>query len=314
MLAYLQTNEPSALKRTGPGEYRHTEHDSLVYSRRKSYWYWNSRGKSINALDYLTEIRGYGFVDAVEALCRFDGRALSSLPSQPSRPSAPPIRRQEPPPFKLPWARRCATFLLSYLQGRGIDYDVILRCFQLGLLYQSQHSGEAVCVFVGRDDTGKARFACVRGIEGDLKKDVAGSDKLYSFCLPPKQMGSRHLAVFEAPIDALSHATLQKLEGWKWNGYRLSLGGTSSVALVAFLERHPEISRVALYMDNDHAGLINAHKIKALLKADERFKHIRVSINPPRMGKDYNEKLKRTIESRKEQPQSSRRKQAAISI
>ena len=27
--------------------------------------------------------------------------------------------------------------------------------------------------------------------------------------------GSRHVAVFEAPIDALSHATLQELEGWK---------------------------------------------------------------------------------------------------
>jgi hypothetical protein len=42
------------------------------------------------------------------------------------------------------------------------------------------------------------------------------------------------VAVFEAPIDALSHATLQELEGWKWNGYRLSLGGTSHVALTSF--------------------------------------------------------------------------------
>ncbi len=41
-----------------------------------------------------------------------------------------------------------------------------------------------------------------------------------------------------------SHATLQELEGWKWDGYRLSLGGTSHVALTAFLERHPEIRRV----------------------------------------------------------------------
>ena len=38
-----------------------------------------------------------------------------------------------------------------------------------------------------------------------------------------------------------THLTLQELEGWKWNGYRLSLGGTSHVALTAFLERHPEI-------------------------------------------------------------------------
>ncbi len=55
-----------------------------------------------------------------------------------------------------------------------------------------------------------------------------------TFVIPPQSPGSRHVAVFEAPIDALSHATLQELEGWKWNGYRLSLGGTSHVALTSF--------------------------------------------------------------------------------
>ena len=150
-----------------------------------------------------------------------------------------------------PQGKRCATFAVSYLQRRGVHSDIIRRCMQLGLFYESRYNNEAVCVFVGRDDTGTGRFACVRGIAGDLKKDISGSNKQFSFCYPPDQPGSRHLAVFEAPIDALSHATLQKLEGWQWNGYRLSLGGTSPVALVAFLERHPEITRVALYLDND---------------------------------------------------------------
>ncbi len=34
----------------------------------KRYWYWNRRGRSINALDYLVEIRGYSLVDAVNTL------------------------------------------------------------------------------------------------------------------------------------------------------------------------------------------------------------------------------------------------------
>ena len=55
------------LKRDGLN-YRHKEHDSLVYVTGKRYWYWNSRGCSINALDYLIQIRGYGLVDAVQAL------------------------------------------------------------------------------------------------------------------------------------------------------------------------------------------------------------------------------------------------------
>ena len=53
---------------------------------------------------------------------------------------------------------------------------------QLGLFYESRYNNEAVCVFVGRDDTGTGRFACVRGIAGDLKKDISGSDKRFSFC------------------------------------------------------------------------------------------------------------------------------------
>lgn len=112
----------------------------------------------------------------------------------------------------------------------------------------------------------------------------------------------------------LAHATLQELKGWKWDGYRLSLGGTSHVALTAFLKRHPEIRRVSLYMDNDLGGLKNARRIKAMLHEDQRFKHIRVGINPPRIGKDYNEMLLHVTEKMKDHQQQCHRKQAAISI
>lgn len=251
LFAWLQSHEPGVLKRDGPN-YRHKEHDSLVYVTGKRYWYWNSRGRSINALDYLIQIRGYGLVDAVQALA---GGEIRQTPAYQSAAAKQAQREPEKKPFTLPWARRCATAAVSYLQRRGISSDVISRCFRNGLFYEARYHGEPVCVFVGKDNAGKAKFACMRGITGNLKKDVYGSDKEFSFCYPPQNPGSRHVAVFEAPIDALSHATLQELEGWKWNGYRLSLGGTSHVALTAFLERHPEIKRVTLYMDNDLGGL-----------------------------------------------------------
>ena len=214
----------------------------------------------------------------------------------------------------LPWARRCATAAVSYLQKRGISSEVIRQCLQAGIFYEARYHGEPVCVFVGKDDSGKAKFACMRSISGNLKKDVYGSDKGYNFCYPPQSPGSRHVAVFEAPIDALSHATLQELEGWKWNGYRLSLGGTSHVALTSFLERHPEIRRVTLYMDHDLAGFVNARKIKTMLHEDKRFRHIRVSVNPPRMGKDYNEKLLLVREQLQTSQHQRRPKEAAVSI
>ena len=237
LLDYLLSHESGVLKREG-ANYRHREHDSLVYVASKNYWYWNSRGRKINAVDYLMEIRGYSFVDAVERLAGCGTFTVSRYTASSSQEQKKTAKKK---PFRLPWVKRCATFAISYLQRRGVHSDIIRRCMQLGLFYESRYNNEAVCVFVGRDDTGTGRFACVRGIAGDLKKDISGSDKRFSFCYPPDQPGSRHLAVFEAPIDALSHATLQKLEGWQWNGYRLSLGGTSHVALVAFLECHPEI-------------------------------------------------------------------------
>ena len=311
LFAYLQSYEPTVLKRDGPN-YRHKEHDSLVYVTGKRYWYWNSRGRSLNALDYLIEIRGYGLVDAVN---RLTGEEIQNIqPSRKPEIQSKAYREPERKPFSLPWAKRCATFMVSYLQRRGISSEVISRCFKLGLLYEANYKGEAVCVFVGKDDAGKARFACMRSIGGNLKKDVYGSDKGYNFCYPPQSPGSRHVAVFEAPIDALSHATLQELEGWKWNGYRLSLGGTSHVALTSFLERHPEIRRVTLYMDHDLAGFVNARKIKTMLHEDKRFRHIRVSVNPPRIGKDYNEKLLQVREQLQTSQHQRRPKEAAVSI
>ena len=198
---------------------------------------------------------------------------------------------------------------------------MIERCIELGLLYQGRYKPKKnekkyipVCVFTGTDETGKVRFACMRGIYETLKKDVYGSDKAYSFCLPPKRAHSSQVAVFEAPIDALSHATLQMIDGWKWNGYRLSLGGTSPVALIAFLERHPEIRRVTLHMDNDLGGLKNARKIRDMLRADPKFKHIRVGINPPHQGKDYNEMLQIRLQQIGQGKQRHCEKRVAVSI
>lgn len=240
--------------------------------------------EQINALDYLMEIRGYCLVDAVKHLTGDEPQ---------KEVTAQHVRKENvvKAPFQLPKPKVCSLALIPYLQKRGISDEVILRCLQENILYESRFNGKPVCMFVGKDDQGEARFGCIRSIQGNLRKDITGSDKRFSFCYPPDHDGGRQLAVFEAPIDALSHATLQQREGWKWDGYRLALCGTSPVPLYAFLERHPEIIRVVLHMDNDRAGIVNARKIKAAMAQDRRFRHIRVSVNPPRRGKDYNDFL-----------------------
>lgn len=95
--------------------------------------------------------------------------------------------------------------------GKGIDGEVISQCIRKGILYESRNYHN--CVFVGKDSAGKARYACLRGIYGTFKNDVDGSDKRYSFSLPSADEDSPFVAVAESPIDALSVASLLKMQG-----------------------------------------------------------------------------------------------------
>ena len=169
LLSYLQAYDPHELKRCGPREYCTRTHDSLKISNGK--WCWNSRGiGGRTALDYLIKVRGMDFSEAVETLC--GDRA------------PPPQERQAPKPpkpFALPEAGRFPSAVLGYLQGRGIHPDIISACIRDGILYESRRHHN--CVFVGRDPTGRARSACLRGTRDSFRIDVEGSDKRYNFSL-----------------------------------------------------------------------------------------------------------------------------------
>ena len=312
LLSYLRANEPGELVETKQtGEYRTATHGSLVISNGK--WIWN-RGKvgGRTALDFLIKMRGMEFTEAVEAVL---GSRASYVASSLQSEKSPKPKDEKKWTFYPPKPERFPRRAVAYLQRRGINGDVIMSALQAGILYESryynpksEYHNTAVCVFAGKDESGKVVYAAMRGIDVDFKIDKAGSDKCYNFCIPAINPDSRHLAVFEAPIDALSHVTFQQRDGWQWDGHRLSLGGTSSVALISFLERNPQIKRIMLHLDNDDAGRTAARIIKEELATDSRFKHIRVSYNPPRGAKDYNAALIHAINMEKEQKQPSRRK------
>ncbi|MDR2515417.1 MAG: DUF3991 and toprim domain-containing protein [Christensenellaceae bacterium] len=304
LLTYLQEREPHELVRSAPGEYRTVSHGSLVMSN--GAWFWN-RGQfgGVSALDYLTKVQGIGLVAAVEMIDGIRAPIISSsLPVREHR------QRREGKPLVLPPQSKYPTHLLSYLHDRGIHADVIKKCLERGSLYEGRYNGETVCVFVGHDDAGTARFGCVRGVNSDMKRDCSGSDKRFSFHLAANAAANGSLAVFEAPIDALSHATLFP----EWRGHRLSLGGTSDVALMAFLERHPHIDNISLCLDADDAGRTASHKIVAAHAGDVRFSHITVTIDPPMLGKDYNEALLHAIRTKREQTQAGPRKETGLSL
>ncbi|MDR1329906.1 MAG: DUF3991 domain-containing protein, partial [Oscillospiraceae bacterium] len=195
---YILAYEPNNVRRVGSAYYL-KDHDSLKISH--GLWNWYSRGiGGRNVIDYLMKVRGYGFIDAVRLLA---GEDKGGAPPVVPRARAPdPQKSKERKPFTLPPRNGDNERAISYLQKRGIDKDLILNCIERGSLYESDRWHN--CVFIGRDDDGRARFAALRGTKGNFKRDADGSDKRFGFTLPPVAPGANMTAVFESPIDALS--------------------------------------------------------------------------------------------------------------
>lgn len=281
LLSYLQAREPQELKRCGAGEFCLKAHESLKISNGK--WHWHSRGTGgRSALDYLVKVRGMDFVSAVESLCGGNAAEVVRMPQrEPEQKKA----------FVLPEKNPYAANVVSYLQGRGIDADIIGQCMEAGNLYESRKRHN--CVFVGRDTGGKARYAFLRGTRETYKQDVAGSDKRYGFCLPAADPDSPYLAVTESPIDALAVASLVKKRGGDYRrAHYLSLGGTAPRALLRFLKDHPKVKYLSLCLDNDAAGRKGMERIRAAVTDDRDLnEQIRAVVeNPPHESsgcKDY---------------------------
>ena len=283
ILEYVLANEPGNVRKVG-SNYFLKDHDSLEISN--GLWNWHSQGiGGRNVIDYLIKVRGYSFVDAVceaikERPAGFDAPRMQDVKDSASVPlpiaKHPPSERK---PFALPPRHRNNDKVAAYLESRGIAKPHIMGCIERGALYQSAIWCD--CVFVGRDSSGKAQSASLRGTSGDFKRDAAGSDKRFGFTLPPINGISDTVAAFESPVDALSHQSLYP----GFDGWRLSLGCTALIALEGFLERHREVINCIACTDNDEAGNRAAEKIVEL-------HGISVTRSLPFAGKDWNDALR----------------------
>jgi len=290
-LDYVLANESGNLRRVGNG-YRFKDHESLAVSDKGFYWHSHGIGGK-TALDFLTDIRGYGLVDAVCML-------LGERPIEPGEKIKPPPRitpkarepthaepETRPPPERIPFSpplrNKDNKRVIAYLQSRGIDRDLILNCIERGCLYESANYHNAV--FTGKDENGRTRFAALRGTTSSFKRDADGSDKRYGFVIPPENPNSREASIFEAPIDCLSHQTMCK-QGFipQFDGWRLSLGGTSVTALEQFLKQRPEVTHCIVCTDNDDAGDTAAARIAEM----PGITSVR---SPPAAGNDWNDAL-----------------------
>lgn len=284
LLAYLERYEPDELVHISGHEYTTRTHDSLKISNGK--WNWFSKGiGGINALDYLIQVKGMRFMEAVTHLTGI--RYQERVTPTPRAYAKEPLSSSDKADFVLPPKNFNTRLVESYLRKRGISQEILDFCIDQDLLYESARYHNAV--FVGCDLQGIPRHATQRGIspESHFRRDASKSNKRYTFSLPARSASDR-LFVFEGAIDLLSHATIDKLTGNDWQQvHRVSLGGLAPLAMDQYIKDHPEISIVTLCLDTDEPGRSAVKLFTDNLTASG----FQVQDAPPPIGKDYNEYL-----------------------
>ena len=280
LLTYLMCYEPDNLRKVSASVYSTVEHDSLIINNGK--WCWFSRGiGGRSALDYLIKVKGLPFLEAV-----------SRIIGNPNDPLPLSIR---PPPetskvFVMPEVSEDPSRAKEYLIGRGIDPEIVQWCIDHQLIFETSNHHNVL--FIGYDKDHNPKYGAVRSTTGSFKGDIKGSDKRFAFKIVNAK-DPRLLYVFEAAIDLLSFASLEKQFGEKW--YKktyLSLAGIGNgksvpKALEQFLKDYPDISHIHLLLDNDEPGRIASKNIIEALGDKYTIRDC-----PPLQGKDYNDFLR----------------------
>lgn len=270
-------------------------------------WWWHSKGlHGRNALDYLTKVEGVPFQQAIfellgtsEADYEKGIHAVKKLIREHERervqPVFPEMEHEEPKQLFIPEKDDDTSVIRDYLVGRGIDPDVTEHFIRAGSVYQDRKY-HSVC-FVGYDRDGTPKIINQRGTKGSFKGNTKGSDRRYSFM--QHMDGERSVHLFEAPVDALSYASLMNRAGYDFRRFNLvSLSGISvtgegqeaklPVGVEEYLDRFPETNLVYIHFDNDGPGR-NAGK--SLSEALAKKGIGSVMQYPPEGCKDVNDYL-----------------------
>lgn len=298
LLSYLECADPFELVKNGPNSYKTKSHDSLKISNGK--WYWWSKGVGgSSAIDYLVNVKGLLFTDAIEMVIK------NGFVDNEYCPPLPTTNKE----LVLPSKHFSSDKVLIYLTGRGIDKGIVKSLIKSGHIYENHRNVSGVrkpyinAVFVGFDENDISKYASIRGIDSDYKGEAKGSDKSYSFSVSPNTKISK-LSIFESAIDLLSYMTLNMMENKPYmNEHLLSLGGvylpkkeSAKVpeSIIRYTKSHPEIKEISLNLDNDSAGRISSESLISALS-----KKYVCTDNPPKFGKDYNDYLISVVNERR---------------
>lgn len=284
LISYLHSNGYKLLK-SGSNEYRLEVHDSLVISNNK--WNWFSQNVGGNTIDFLVKYEGKDFMEAVGILL---GRFNNSKNNVHIKTYVANKNKADNE-LKLPEKNNNYRRMFAYLiKTRCLDKDIVTALVKEGLIYESKDTHNVV--FIGKDNEENVRHVSMKGTLSDKPyiHECIGSDKRYCFKVKGR---SDTVYIFEAAIDLISHATIEKIKGGDYKkDHRITGCGISALPLFQYLEDNPEIKRVMICMDNDAPGREAAARMRQMLFEKGAYE---ISENYPPKGKDWNEFLKSNL-------------------
>ena len=224
-----------------------------LFNHGRGYYCYTTQKKG-NIVDFVKDYFATDFKGAVEMI-------LGCRAYEQTEHYVPPTEKKPKVDLVLPPKDTNFNMAIAYLvQTRCIDKEIVYAMINQGKIYQTkvEKGGKTFrnCAFVGYDGGGKPQYCALRGMseKSSYRQDWDNSNKTYGFCM---EGSSNRVYEFEAPIDAMSHATLCKLNGIDWReDHRVAEGCLSDKALYRYLERHPEITEIVFCYDNDMDGTL----------------------------------------------------------
>lgn len=267
----IRQGEP--LERVGQ-RYRHKEHNSLVFT--DNAYYWNSRGESGNAIDYLMRHKGMDFKTALYELTLTEIKTTSATE---------PPRAKESFNFSEiilePDMRRTVAYLNK---SRLISYALIQHLISSKLLYQEAHTNNII--FPMYDETGGIVGAetCGTLTEKRFKGIKPASEYGYGYSIQGKAE-IKYALFFESAVDLLSFIDIERLKNKPIdNTLLVSMAGLKDNVITHTLNRRNEPLQPVLCVDNDNAGQGFIERVGAQIKGIRAFL-------PDAQYKDWNEQL-----------------------
>lgn len=279
-------------KRSDRNAIRVKDQGGLFIWRNGKGWYCHSTGEKGHAIDLVQRTIGCNYREAMDFIADNLLIQISSAYAD-NIIKSNTVQETAAQKFELPEKSEKNNRVAAYLRyERGIPYKVINYAMENKILYQDKKYGN--CCFVGYDNKGIPKYCTKRGTNSSqqFRGEVAGSDKSFSFKIMGSDTQGAKLYIFEAPIDAISHAALNEIVGRDWKKEtRLAMGGCCMAPIEQHLKDYPNrYSEILICTDNDEAGMKMARTIEEKYGGEYKVSR-RCSY-----AKDWNEDLKKINE------------------